>query len=325
MHYTLHLTQTIGACMSPETVLQARQLATPGSVLTFVVDGFPEVAKDGIRAAMEVPKNGLTYCIITNGVGLDGNFLAYVTDHHMTITLTWDGVRPLSLAEQLLQFQPYAAVALTVIPETLPQFADNVRMLYDLGFRYLYATMDPGRNWEEKHLPQLKRQYRALASFYRVKNHREEKLFLSPFDEKIADRIWQRQVQCALGQYEISVSPEGKLYPCDALCEDDYCIGDVVHGVNEAKRHQLYALNEKEAAECAGCAIHNRCVHHCACINKCATGSITSPSPFQCAHERILIPIADSLAERLYRERNALFMQKQYNNMYPLLSLAEEK
>ncbi len=337
--------------MSPTTALQVRHLATPGSVLTFLamLDGSAGSAgsagSDGsdaaeaactaicatiratIRAVVEDTgdTNGTPfYRMTTNGVGLDADFLSYATSRHIAVTFAWDGVGSLQKAELLLRHQPYAAATLTVTPETLPHFADNVKTLYGMGFRYLYTAMDPGRPWESAHLPQLKRQYRALSSFYREKSRREEKLYLSPFDEKIADRIRQRPIQCTLGQHRVSVMPDGKLYPCTALCEDAYCIGDVTHGIDTAKREQLCAANEQEAAECVGCAIQDRCVHHCACINKCATGSITRPSPFQCAHERILLPIADSLAERLYHERNALFMQKHYNALYPTLSLAED-
>jgi len=32
-----------------------------------------------------------------------------------------------------------------------------------------------------------------------------------------------------------------------------------------------------------------------------------------CAHERTVLPIADKLAERLYRKGSAVFIQKQYN------------
>lgn len=337
MHYTLHLTQTIGntiRLMPTETALQVRQLAQDGT-LTFVANGLSDsdpmaadvlaVIRAAVDTAVDNAGDTLTYQMITDSVGLDETFLSYATEHHIAITFVWDGVRPLQKATRLLCFQPYAAVQLKVSPETLPDYATHIKTLYDLGFRYLYAILVPGAPWKETHFPQLKRQYRTLASFYRDTNRREEKLFFSPFDTKIAARVQQRSVQCVLGQQNISITPDGKLYPCSALCEEAFCIGDLTHGIDKAKQQQLHSLNGKEAAECAGCAIHDRCVHHCACINRCATGSITSPSPFQCAHERILIPIADSLAERLYHERNALFMQKQYNPLYPTLSLAEEK
>lgn len=45
----------------------------------------------------------------------------------------------------------------------------------------------------------------------------------------------------------------------------------------------------------------------------------------QCEHERMLIEIADSVAKKLYRKKNAMFIQKQYNEMYPIISAIEDK
>ena len=103
-----------------------------------------------------------------------------------------------------------------------------------------------------------------------------------------------------------------------------YAIGHIKSGTDENKRLELYQINEREKQSCEGCAVKGRCNHHCGCLNKQATGSITKVAPALCAHERILLPIADRLGERLYRKRSAMFIQKQYNDMYPLLSLLED-
>ena len=47
-------------------------------------------------------------------------------------------------------------------------------------------------------------------------------------------------------------------------------------------------------------------------------------TPVQCAHEQLLTPIADYVAEKLYRDRNALFIHKHYNKAYPVVSLVED-
>jgi uncharacterized protein len=107
--------------------------------------------------------------------------------------------------------------------------------------------------------------------------------------------------------------------------DGEYCIGDVHSGIDEARRLGLYNLNEQDKETCRDCAVKNRCNHHCACLNKQATGDLRKVSPVLCAHERILLPIADTLAEELYKKRSAMFIQKQYNDMYPLLSLVEDK
>ncbi len=323
--------------MSPAVARLAWKMAAAetGGGIIFVVDGIPatdpaaEQVLHTIRNVVTTDAAVLPLCMTTNGVGLEEDFLAYADKRGLAINLFWSEAEWVpdlrERALRLLAYQPYAPVTLIVSPENLPRYAENIKMLYDIGFRYLHVWFEPGADWTEAHLPQLKRQYRSLASFYREKLRREEKLFFAPFDQKIADRIRRRKARCALGQYQITVSPDGRLYPCHALLEAPYCIGDVTHGIDEDKRQKLLLRNEQESPVCNDCALRLRCAHHCACINKCATGSITDPSPFQCAHERILIPLADSLAERLYHERNPLFMQQHYNDLYPLLSLLDEK
>jgi len=73
-----------------------------------------------------------------------------------------------------------------------------------------------------------------------------------------------------------------------------------------------------------GGSVRERCNHYCGCLNKQATGRIDCVSPVLCAHERTVLPIADSVAERLFKKKSPLFVQKHYNELYPLISLVED-
>jgi len=364
MHYTLHLTNRCnlacrycyvhkGQCdMTPETARRAVDLACDGAHHGIVFFGGEpllcrETLMETVAYGEQRQRRGdgfFHYKITTNGTLLDEEFLDYACRHEIFIAMSHDGLANdvcrvdragkgtfgvlEKAARMLLARKPYAPVLMTVTPATLHQYADSVKYLYGLGFRYLICSMDYSADWREEHLPMLKRQYRTLASFYRERSMREEKFYFSPFETKIASHVRQgnlRAERCELGKKQLSVAPDGRIYPCVQLIEDAFCIGDVRQGIDGEKRERLYRLNEQEHAECLDCAIRDRCSHHCACVNLCATGDITGLSAFQCAHERIVMPIADSLAERLYRDKNAMFIQKQYNDMFPLLSLAEDK
>jgi len=364
MHYTLHLTKRCNmACTYCYVEKQAQDM--PIEIAKRVVDmacdgqhhgivffgGEPLLCQDVMRETVaygeEKQRRGegfFHYKVTTNGLCMDEAFLEYACAHEIFVALSYDGLghdvcrvdtegkgtaaRIEKHAAALLRCKPYTPVLMTITPKTLPMYAESVRYLFDLGFRYMICSMDYSAPWTEKHLPLLKRQYRSLASFYREKSRREEKFYFSPFETKIASHIQKQDLhaqRCELGKKQLSVLPDGNIYPCVQLTEPEYCIGNVWEGIDEEKRHRLYQLNEEERGECLSCAVRGRCNHHCACLNKSATGTITALSPFQCAHERIVLPIADGLAERLYREKNAMFVQKQYNDMFPLLSLAEDK
>jgi uncharacterized protein len=104
-----------------------------------------------------------------------------------------------------------------------------------------------------------------------------------------------------------------------------YAIGHATTGIDEDARAKLYTLNAEENPECQECAVRERCNHYCGCLNKQVTGRIDRVAPLLCMHERIVLPIVDKLAARLFKQRNPLFIQKHYNELYPLISLVEDR
>ena len=369
MHYTLHMTARCNLrcdyCyvahdaaedMTPETARLAVDLAGQGARQAGLIffGGEPLLKRDLIyeTAAYARSREKETGCkfflkITTNGLLLDDEFLDFVRRENMFVALSLDGTRQAHDAHRrdtggqgsydrvvdatgrLLAVKPYAPVLMTVRPDTLDQYAAGVDSLFKLGFSYVICSLDYSADWSEDDLPELTRQYEALAELYYRKTLREDKSYFSPFEVKISSRINHRTYcheRCELGLRQLSVGPDGTLYPCVQFVGDrQFSLGDVRHGVDESARRALYQRNEQEKPGCDRCGIRARCNHYCACLNKQATGSIDTISPMLCAHERIVLPIADRLAERLYRERSALFIQKQYNDFYPLVSLAEDR
>ena len=287
--------------------------------------------------------------VTTNGVLLDEAFLTDPDTSEVFVALSHDGVKPAHdlhrvdargggtfdqlepIIDMLLRHKPYAPVMMVVTPGTVTHYAESVRFLSERGFKYLICSLDYGAEWREEHLSELRRQYRALAKWYYRETLREQKFYFSPYEVKIASRVFPGSChadRCELGKRQISVAPNGTLYPCVQFVGDGtdptYAIGNVVTGVDESARTRLYNLNAEEKTSCASCAIRDRCNHYCGCLNKQATGRIDVVSPMLCAHERIVLPIADRLAARLFKKRNPMFVQKHYNEMFPLVSLVED-
>ena len=287
------------------------------------------------------------YKMTTNGLLLDDTFLQYAREHDIFIALSIDGIekahdahrrqndgepthhRVVDTAKRLLVSFPYAPALMTVNPDTVQYYAESVEYLYALGFRYIICSLNYAADWDKKALSELKQQYNILASFYYEHTMAEDKFYLSPFEVKISSHVHNKTYcheRCELGQHQLSISPDGGIFPCVQFVGDDtYKIGDVFSGINEAARMALYTRNETEKPGCDVCEIQKRCNHYCACLNKQATGSIDTVSEVLCAHERIILPIADRVAARLYKKRSPMFIQKHYNDLYPLISLAEDK
>ena len=287
------------------------------------------------------------YKITTNGTLLDEAFLEFSRRHTMVVGFSHDGLmqddgrvfpdgRPTAALLQekiplLLRYQPYAIAMTTVNPWAVERFADSVEWLFGQGFRYLVTTPNYAQDagWTDASLRELERQYRRLASLYVRWSLREEKFYLGAFEMKIRSHLRGGEYchdRCQLGRKQISVAPDGSLYPCVQFVDDQaYRIGDVWQGMDEERRAAVEKLGAAVPPGCATCAVRGRCNYTCGCLNKQATGSAAQVSPVQCRHERMLLPIADSLAERLYKKRDAAFLQKQYNEWYPILSMVEDR
>jgi uncharacterized protein len=218
-----------------------------------------------------------------------------------------------------------------VTPETVSSYARSVQRLFERGFRYLLATLDYGAAWPPRALRRLALEYRKLADWYYAATRAGHKFFFGPFEVKIASHIDAAgtcRERCELGLRQLSVAPNGRLYPCVQFVGDGsdsrYAIGDVLDGIDHRARAELGRFARRDEESCKRCAIRHRCNHTCGCISLRATGSLERVSPLLCAHERMVVLAADSLASRLFRRRDALFLHKHYHELYPLASAVDD-
>lgn len=271
---------------------------------------------------------GVRFKMTTNGTLLDEAFLQFADDHDLEIALSHDGLlqdrqrltrdgRPTlqrlePVVDLLLKYQPNAVALQTVTPETVGGMAESVAWLYGRGFTRVNSVIDYRKDagWDDGSLALLKEQYEAVAD--RMEAHFDEKrpLLYLPFLTKISAYLNERPcLECKLGMRQPSVAEDGSIYPCNQfLYLPDYRMGHVSTGVDKAKQRQIYAASLPPEPDCEGCAIEDRCRHHCACLNFSLTGDMHAVAPVQCEHERILIPVADELAARLYDRQSARFL-----------------
>lgn len=347
--------------MTRETALRAVELAatvSPESCGIVFFGGEPLLRADLVREVVGYcrerertrPATRFHFKITTNGLGLDEEFLDFAVREDVFVALSFDGVAAAHdrhrvhadgrgswaavdrAATALLLRRPYAPVLLVVTPETVAHYAESVEHLVGRGFRYVIASPDYGADWHARDLRALAAQYRALARRYERWMAEERKVWFSPFEVKLASHIhgadYARE-RCELGRRQLSVGPDGRIWPCVQFvqdgADDTFVMGDVWRGLDPARQARVAALAGREHEPCTRCALAPRCNHTCGCLNWQATGSVERVSPVLCAHERLLVPIVDALGARLWRRRDAFFLQKRYNALYPLLSLIEDE
>ena len=281
---------------------------------------------------------------------IDDEFLKFSCNSKLNIGLSIDGIKyahdknriakngESSFAiidgkiDNILTYQPYANAFMTVSPDTVDLYAKSVEHLINRGFKYIIASLNYAGNWTKKNLSELKKQYIKLGKLYIKWTLMEKKFYFSPFEMKLASHIRGNENDCyicQLSKRQVSIAPDGKIYPCVQFVKDgrsntEYSIGDVWNGFTE-KRERLYDKSKALKTECEKCALKKRCYNTCSCLNWQTTGSINQVSPVLRETERILIPIADTLGEELYAKKAKMFIQKQYNAAYPILSMLEDE
>ncbi len=269
------------------------------------------------------------YKMTTNGTLLDEPFLRFSREHNISIALSHDGLlqdaqrvtrdgcptreRLEPIVDLLLAYQPNAVAMQTVMPSTVDRMAKSVEWLYRRGFSRINTAIDYRKNagWDDASMAVLREQYQIIADLSeRLFDEKRPLLYLN-FISKIAAYLNDRPcIECKLGMRQPSIAPDGSIYPCNQFLNlEAYRMGDVAHGIDTEKQKQIYLASLSPEPDCQGCAIADRCRHHCACLNFSLTGHMHEVAPVQCEHERILIPVADDLGARLYAKKSERFLR----------------
>jgi uncharacterized protein len=341
--------------MSVETAHKALDIAlseTGASVGIGFYGGEPLLGKELIYEMVAYVRKKNTagkkifFKLTTNGLLLDNAFLGYAKQENILISLSLDGNKQahdknrknhagqgsydelLPIIPKLLEYNRYTTVMMTVSPNTVAYFYDSVKNIYSRGFINIICSLDYSAAWHESDLAELKRQYKKLAELYYQNTVAEKKFFFSPFESKINSHIRRNEYcaeRCKLGYEQISVAADGTLYPCVQFVDKrNYQIGHVSTGIDQRRRQEIYEASRQEQPACKACALKERCLHNCSCLNMVCTNDINRPSPVLCTVEQLLIQIADDVAAKLYKKRNGMFIHKHYNELYPLVSLVED-
>ncbi len=336
--------------------LQFGSRLTEGSCGIVFFGGEPLLHKglirDVVRSGRDMEREGsgrFHFKITTNGLLLDEEFLDFAIREDVLVAMSFDGVQEaqdrhrrtvdggptydllLPRLRLLLARRPYASVLTVVNPDTAPFLARSLAFLQALGCRYLIVSLNYAAAWTERSLGVLKEQLAELGKLYVQWTQEGRKFYLSPFEVKISSHVnrhCHRKERCELAQRQLSVDPQGYLYPCvqftKAGPDSAWCIGDLASGIDEAKRARIHAESERVKTPCADCAIVDRCNNSCGCLNWQTTGSVHEVSPVLCRYEQMTLAVADRIGKTLYAKRDPLFLHKHYNAAYPVLSLLEE-
>ena len=350
-HYCYAPSKSQASTMTRDIGQQAIDLAIrlgSGSACVSYFGGEPLLHFDLIRAlTVDAQKRAaksqtkMYFRLSTNGTLFNPQILQFCRDHQVLFAISLDGNQKAHDAQRvfangrgsfqvldeklpmILEYNPYTVVTSVITPLSVPHLADSLEYMWDRGVRYMVHQLDyTHRDWTPDLIERLRSAYQHMAAFYLEKIRADEHFHLALFDDKIkthAQSPFQLGQICDFGAKKISIAPDGRLFPCVQFVSskadaDNYCIGSVSQGFNP-KRELLINENRKERDQCKDCALLGRCSNYCGCLNWQVTGSITTVPGILCAHEQMLMPIADEVGNQLWQEGNKRFLQKHYRHM----------
>lgn len=295
-----------------------------------------EVVRHG-RAEAERRGRKLRFSLPTNGTILDDDWLAFLAANPFQIQLTLDGSREAQDANRcfadgrgswtqvtqnlarMLAAKLDVHVVSIVDPANVRFLGESFPALRELGARHIYFAPNLNADWSEADWAALDQGLATVTTQWADCLRAGHDLRLDPFHAKVQAHIFQGTRptwRCSFGKRELAISPRGRIYPCDRMVKADddqtLCLGDLDRGLDREKMAAIARSRDRAQPECEACALRSRCTSQCGCNNYEQTGDPARVSPSLCRWERAIVAATDTVANALFAEAEASFIQRFY-------------
>ncbi len=230
---------------------------TPGARI--MITGGEVMLRDDIEDIARLCKTtGATVSLLTNGTVNSDRLCERLTDIIDRIQISFDGAcaevhdalrGPGSFAKSLATLErlhavgyPWIVIAFTPTSRNLDELPKMARFAHDHGARVLHVNryLEVGRACGVDHLsPDLEAYDAQVSKLYKsfsrlvgwlrgTRDENEFKLGVNVAGEQIFKiATAAKRTGCGFGSDTISVTSDGRMFPCPALHMDEHCIGNV--------------------------------------------------------------------------------------------------
>ena len=294
-----------------------------------------DVVKDIVEYGRQQEKiydKNFRFTITTNGVLLNDDILEYINKNMHNVVISLDGrkeindmMRPRAggqgsydlivpkfqkLAESRNQTDYY--IRGTFTRHNL-DFSKDVLHMADLGFKQIsvepvVGSEDTDYAIREEDIPAVCKEYEKLAAelYERHKKGGKEdfNFFHFNIDLKGGPCVVKRLVGCGSGTEYLSVTPEGKLYPCHQFVGlEGFEMGSVFDGLkNFELRDKFSKCNVYAKEECGKCWARFYCSGGCAANAYQLEGDILKPYKIGCELQRKRVECAIMIKAKEFQE-----------------------
>ncbi len=277
-----------------------------------------------IAAYVRKHYDGIEMSVTTNGLLLDKETIAHLKHYGVAVILSLDGCGEEANHNRLLpdgsscwskvkkQLNEIAisdieAVRMTVLPDNVDKLYQNLYGLYELGFRHINFALDYTSIWTGNQIDIYHEQYQKVLEFYTDCLQKGEKLYLDVIDNIIYNAVGRYSFRCQYGHGSIAISTDGMVFPCHREVLNTNAIKSFLYDFTEF--HNMECCIEDEI--CVDCELLHRC-NFCTVNIRKNGGSGKDIPEIICKINRIHIMETDKMAEKLFREKNKIFMERFY-------------
>lgn len=268
----------------------------------------------------------------TNVVHLTEDKFDYMDQHKIRFLLSIDGTKEhhdefrklrngqgsydliVENAKKVLQRWPDTQVRFSYTAENIDGFVDDLKALYDIGFRNIvYSPVSEG-NWTEEKLKILREQFFLAADWYMEKLKAGEQIHLKFVEEACGAACGQKrgnQSPCGAGRGYIGFDVDGSIWPCHRNVkfdedtpwyEQEKCLGHVDYGIlNHSLRSSRVNWNIAN--------IKNENCNECESYGVLCTGQCWATNYDVCGDDA-LVPEMNCVASRLTLEQGMYIVDK---------------
>lgn len=259
----------------------------------------------------------------TNVVHLTEDKFEYMDQHNIRFLLSIDGTKEhhdafrklrngqgsydiiVENAKKVLQKWPDTQVRFSYTADNIDGFLDDIKALYDIGFKnIIYSPVSEGE-WTEEKLQILEEQFFLMADWYMEKIKAGDNLKLKFVEDACVAACGKyrgNQAPCGAGRGYIGFDVDGSIWPCHRNVKFDEdtpwyaqekCLGHVDYGIlNHALRDQRvnWSLSKIKNADCEDCPSYGvLCTGQCWATNYDICGDDALVPEMNCFASRLAL------------------------------------
>lgn len=276
---------------------------------------------------------GYKYTMTTNGILIDQSIIDLLHLYNIPIQISLDGKKESHNLNRKFQNGDGSfdivltklkkinkslkgnniTIACVVTPETLNNYYDNVKFIFDNKFYNIATTTCSDFNWTEINYNEYKKQLHLITEFY-IKKIEEGCYFsFSPFEGLIKNALLGfKKGKCDAIFGQVAILPSGDILPCGVFIgsknEKQFYIGDIEKGFNYKKIESYSSHQSKiDYSSCKECSLFNRCKNDCMALNNRINNDIHKCDVVTCNINQIQIIEIDYILEHFSLNRNQTF------------------